>query len=68
MLLRSKYNLEKQIVFFRQLAAVLQSGLPLLRGLQLLERQSEGDSLLYYRLRTSLSRGSSFAEALAAEP
>lgn len=68
MLLQSKYNLEKQIVFFRQLAAVLQSGLPLLRGLQLLERQSEGDSLLYYRLRTSLSRGSSFAEALAAEP
>ena len=68
MLLRSKYNLEKQIVFFRQLAAVLQSGLPLLRGLQLLERQSEGDLLLYYRLRTSLSRGSSFAEALAAEP
>ena len=67
MLLRSKYNLEKQIVFFRQLAAVLQSGLPLLRGLQLLERQSEGDSLLYYRLRTSLSRGSSFAEALSAE-
>lgn len=68
MLFQSKYNLEKQIVFFRQLAAVLQSGLPLLRGLQLLERQSEGDSLLYYRLRTSLSRGSSFAEALAAEP
>ena len=68
MLLQSKYNLEKQIVFFRQLAAVLQSGLPLLRGLQLLERQSEGESLLYYRLRISLSRGSSFAEALAAEP
>lgn len=68
MLFQSKYNLEKQIVFFRQLAAVLQSGLPLLRGLQLLERQSEGDSLLYYRLRTSLSRGSSFAEALSAEP
>ena len=68
MLLRSTYKLEKQIVFFRQLAAVLQSGLPLLSGLKLLGRQSDEEKLLYYRLRMALSRGSSFAEALAAEP
>lgn len=68
MLFRRTYNLQKQIIFFRQLAAVLQSGLPLLNGLQLLERQSVKERLLYYRLRTSLARGSSLAEALAAQP
>ena len=68
LLLRKKPELEKQSLFFHQLAAILQSGLSLLAGLSLLERQSEKDKLLYYRLQSSLVRGRSLAEALAAEP
>lgn len=68
LLLRKKPELEKQSLFFHQLAAILQSGLSLLAGLSLLQRQSAKDKLLYYRLQSSLVRGRSLSEALAAEP
>lgn len=67
MLLWSTRNLEKQVLFFRQLATILQSGLPLLDGLAFLQRQKGEESLLYYRLQSSLQHGRSLAEALAAE-
>lgn len=57
--------LEQRIYFFRQLAVVLQSGLPLLRGLELLSsRQDTELSALCYRLRQSLARGQSLAQAM----
>lgn len=68
MLLQRRPELAKQSVFFYQLAAILQSGLPLFAGLRLLQRQAQSEQLLCYRLQRSLSRGRSLAEALAAEP
>lgn len=67
-LLRIKPNLARQGLFFHQLAAVLQSGLPLLDGLRLLQKQSANEKMLYYRLQSSLSKGHSLAEAMAMEP
>lgn len=67
-LLQKKPDLEKQSIFFHQLAAILQSGLPLFDGLRLLQGQTEEDWLLCYRLQRSLNRGRSLAESLAAEP
>lgn len=66
-LLRNKPSLERQSIFFHQLAAVLQSGLSLIEGLRLLQKQSADERLLYYRLQSSLSRGHSLAEAMAME-
>ena len=67
-LLRTQPSLAKQSLFFHQLAAILQSGLPLLDGLQLLQGQADEKQLLCYRLRRSLSRGKSMAAAMADEP
>ncbi len=52
--------------FFRQLAVILQSGLPLLQGLALLQKQSSGkEKLVCYRLERSLKRGMSLNSAMA---
>lgn len=68
MLLQKRPDLLEQSLFFHQLAAILQSGLPLLDGLRLLQRQTPDGQLLCYRLQRALARGKSLAEALAAEP
>ena len=67
-LLQKKPDLQKQSIFFHQLAAILQSGLPLLDGLRLLQRRAEEEQLLCYRLQSSLKHGRSLAAAMAAEP
>ena len=67
-LFQKQADLQKQGIFFHQLAAILQSGLPLLDGLRLLQRRAQEDQLLCYRLQRSLKHGYSLAEAMAAEP
>ena len=67
--LRGGVSLTEQISFYRQLAVILRSGLPLLHALQLLQKHgSAKQMLLCYRLQQRLRRGSSLAQALAAEP
>ena len=66
--LRGGVSLAEQISFYRQLAVILRSGLPLLNALQLLQKHgSAKQMLLCYRLQQRLRRGSSLAQALAAE-
>ena len=66
--LRGGVSLAEQISFCRQLAVILRSGLPLLNALQLLQKHgSAKQMLLCYRLQQRLRRGSSLAQALAAE-
>lgn len=65
--LRGGVSLTEQISFYRQLAVILRSGLPLLHALQLLQKHgSAKQMLLCYRLQQRLRRGSSLAQALAA--
>ena len=66
--LRGGVSLAEQISFYRQLAVILRSGLPLLNALQLLQKHgSAKQMLLCYRLQQRLRRGSSLAQALATE-
>ena len=66
--LRGGVSPAEQISFYRQLAVILRSGLPLLNALQLLQKHgSAKQMLLCYRLQQRLRRGSSLAQALAAE-
>ena len=66
--LRGGVSLAEQISFYHQLAVILRSGLPLLNALQLLQKHgSAKQMLLCYRLQQRLRRGSSLAQALAAE-
>ena len=57
-------------VFTRQLATLVEAGLPLLRGLRILEEQSESRPLrrIIGELLLAIEGGSSFAEALAFHP
>jgi type IV pilus assembly protein PilC len=57
-------------VFTRQLATLVEAGLPLLRGLRILEEQSESRPLrrIIGELSLAIEGGSSFAEALALHP
>ena len=66
--LRGGVSLAEQISFYRQLAVILRSGLPLLNALQLLQKHgSAKQMLLCYRLQQRLRSGSSLAQALADE-
>jgi len=57
-------------VFTRQLATLVEAGLPLLRGLRILEEQAENRPLrrIIGELSPVIEGGSSFAEALALHP
>ena len=57
-------------VFTRQLATLIEAGLPLLRGLRILQEQAENRALrrLLEALALVVENGSSFAEALALHP
>jgi type IV pilus assembly protein PilC len=57
-------------VFTRQLATLIDSGMPLLRGLRLLEEQETSPALkrLLQQVSQSIESGSSLSEALAAHP
>ena len=56
--------------FFAQLADLLHSGVPLLRSIELLERQSSQQALgeVLRDVRTRISDGTSLAEAMAQHP
>lgn len=67
-LLKNRSSAEKLSLFFRQLEVILQSGLPLLRALELLAQQQSGrQQLLCLRLERCLRRGHSLAAAMALE-
>lgn len=67
--LGQRYNLQQRIIFFRQLAVILQSGLPLLQGLRLLEQHADKKlRFICYKLQNSLRRGCSLVEAMEQEP
>ena len=57
-------------VFTRQLATLVDAGLPLLRGLRVLEKQERNVTLkdIINQLGTSIEGGSTFSEALAQHP
>ena len=57
-------------VFTRQLATLVEAGLPLLRGLRVLEKQERNATLkgILGQLGTSIEGGSTFSEALAQHP
>ena len=56
--------------FTRQLATLVQAGLPLLRGLKVLQKQERNSTLkeILGELATSIEGGSTFSEALAQHP
>ena len=56
--------------FTRQLATLVDAGLPLLRGLRVLERQEKNPNLkkIISELATSIEGGSTFSEGLAQHP
>ena len=56
--------------FTRQLATLVDAGLPLLRGLRVLEKQERSGALksILGQLSTSIEGGSTFSEALAQHP
>ena len=58
------------VVFTRQLATLVEAGLPLLRGLKILHEQAENRPLrrIIHELSLVIENGSSFAEALALHP
>jgi type IV pilus assembly protein PilC len=57
-------------VFTRQLATLVEAGMPLLRGLRILQEQVENQALrrIIGELSLSIENGGSFAEALALRP
>ncbi len=66
--LRRRVSLQQQAAFYNQLAVILQSGLPLLAGLALLQQHAKGEQVMMcYRLQQSLRRGSSLAQAMGQE-
>ncbi len=58
------------VVFTRQLATLVEAGMPLLRGLKTLQEQAENRALrrIITELSLLIESGSSFAEALASQP
>ena len=66
----SRIKVAALTVFTRQLATLVEAGLPLLRGLRILEEQSESWSLrrIIGELSLMIEGGSSFGEALAMHP
>lgn len=67
-LLRNRSSAKGLSLFLRQLELIMQSGLPLLRALELLAQQQNGrQQLLCLRLERCLRRGSSLAAAMELE-
>lgn len=61
----NKFTIRQRVVFFRQLALILNSGLSLLQGLELIEKRSDKDTRrICISLQRCLVRGSSLAEAM----
>ncbi len=69
-LTRSKVKVKDLSVFSRQFATMIDSGLPLLRALAILEQQTESKQLtkVVGTVRTDVEAGSSLSEAMAKHP
>ena len=66
---RQAFTWRQRILFLRQLALVLQSGLPLLQAMELLRRRLDKNlQLVCLHLYQLLRHGSSLAEAMEQEP
>jgi type IV pilus assembly protein PilC len=65
-----KVNTIALTMFTRQLATLIEAGLPLLRGLRILHEQEEGHALksIIGELSLSIENGNSLAEAMSAHP
>jgi type IV pilus assembly protein PilC len=65
-----KVNAKSLTVFTRQLATLIDAGLPLLKGLNTLNRQEKHPTLKYAiaKMGESVESGSTFSEAIAAHP
>jgi type IV pilus assembly protein PilC len=68
--LSGKVKTKVLTTFTRQLATLVDAGLPLLRGLRVLERQEKNPTLksIIGELATAIEGGSTFSEALAQHP
>jgi type IV pilus assembly protein PilC len=68
--LGGKVNPKVLTTFTRQLATLVDAGLPLLRGLRVLEKQERNATLkgILSELATAIEGGSTFSEALAQHP
>jgi len=69
-LLKGRVKTKQLTVFTRQLATLLDAGLPLLRSLHILQRQEQNAALrdAVTSMAESVEGGSTFAEALAQQP
>ncbi len=65
-----RVNAKQLTIFTRQLATLLDAGLPLLRGLHILQRQEQNPTLraAVNSMAESVEGGSTFAEAMAQQP
>jgi type IV pilus assembly protein PilC len=68
--LSGKVKMKVLTIFTRQLATLVDAGLPLLRGLRVLERQERNLTLkeIIGKIGTSIEGGSTFSEGLAQHP
>ena len=68
--LSGRVNMKTLTVFTRQLATLVDAGLPLLRGLRVLERQERNLTLkeIIGKIALSIEGGSTFSEGLAQHP
>ncbi|MBC8003187.1 MAG: type II secretion system F family protein [Opitutaceae bacterium] len=68
--LTGKVKAKTLTVFTRQLSTLVEAGLPLLRGLRVLEKQERSVALrnIIGQIATSIEGGSTFSEALAQHP
>lgn len=65
-----RVKMHDKIIFARNLAGMLEAGLPLSRGLQVMEKQSKNRKLkeIFKSLDTSISQGKTFDQALSQYP
>ncbi len=72
MLLRAltRVRLKERNIFFRQLATLIESGMPLTRALSTIAQQTENSKLITVveQLRDDVQKGSTFAEAMERHP
>ncbi len=69
-LFQARVNTKQLTIFTRQLATLLDAGLPLLRGLHILQRQEQNPTLraAVNSMAEAVEGGSTFAEAMAQQP
>jgi type IV pilus assembly protein PilC len=63
---RSKISLDDMVIMTRQLATMIDAGIPLLQGLEILTEQSENPALssVVHEIRRDVETGKSFSEAI----